>query len=206
MGRDKASLPFGDESLLARMMRLVAEVVPREQIVLVAAAKQQLPPLPWEATVVRDRNADRGPLPALVEGLAALPATVSAALVVACDAPLLEPAAVERLFQLLPPECDAIVPTEEGELHPLLAVYRRRAVVSLAAAVDRGQASLHRALKSSGCRILELPVERLRDADPKLRSFVNCNTPDDYETALALAFRPNGPRYESPERSPGEDD
>src|SRR5688500_1589170 len=54
MGRDKASLPFGDESLLARVMRLAAEVVPREQIVLVATAEQQLPPLPWEATVVRD--------------------------------------------------------------------------------------------------------------------------------------------------------
>src|SRR5689334_10062186 len=81
MGRDKASLPFGDETLLVRVMRLMAEVVPREQMVLVAAADQELPPLPWAATVLRDREADQGPLPALIDGLAALPANVSAAFV-----------------------------------------------------------------------------------------------------------------------------
>jgi molybdenum cofactor guanylyltransferase len=184
MGRDKASLPFGDESLLARMMRLVTEAVPQEQIVLVAAAEQLLPPLPWDATVVRDRAADRGPLPALVEGLAALPATVSAALVVACDAPLLQPPVVERLFELLPPGADAIVPRDGERLHPLLAIYRVSAVGPLRAAIERGESSLHRALRSSGLQLFELPIDRLRSVDPQLRSFHNCNSAEEYQNAL----------------------
>jgi molybdopterin-guanine dinucleotide biosynthesis protein A len=109
MGRDKASLPFGNETLLARTMRLIAEIVPRDQMVLVAAAKQELPALPWAATVVRDRAADQGPLPAIIEGLAALPANVSAAFVSACDAPLLKSAFVEELFAALELGAHAVV-------------------------------------------------------------------------------------------------
>ena len=194
MGRDKASLPFGDETLLARVMRLVAECVPRERILLVAAAEQQLPSLPWEATVIRDRQADQGPLPAIIDGLATFGASILSAFVVSCDAPLLEFALVERLFQLLLTEADAVIPTEGERLHPLLAVYRPRVAEALRPQLAAGTTSLHGALRSSGCRIVEASVEQLRAADPELRSFLNCNTCDEYETALDLATRPNGPR------------
>jgi molybdenum cofactor guanylyltransferase len=44
MGRPKLLLPFGNESMLARTVRLVGEVV--SPVVVVAAASQQLPKLP----------------------------------------------------------------------------------------------------------------------------------------------------------------
>ena len=187
MGRDKASLPVGDETMLARTMRLVAEVVPREQVVLVAAAEQQLPPLPWGAKVIRDREANQGPLPALVDGLAALPAKVSAAFVTACDAPLLKPELVERLFQSLSSEVEAVVPGDGERLHPLLAVYRPRMTVMLQAQLAAGTTSLHGALRSLGSRIVETPVEELRAVDPELRSLMNCNTIEEYEVAIAVS-------------------
>ena len=186
MGRDKASLPFGDETLLARTMRLIAEIVPRDQMVLVAAAKQELPALPWAATVVRDRAADQGPLPAIIEGLAALPANVSAAFVSACDAPLLKSAFVEELFAALELGAHAVVPGDGERLHPLTAVYRPSCVAALRATLDEGGASLQRALRSSGFRLKELPAEQLRCVDPELRSLLNCNTPEEYQAALAL--------------------
>ena len=186
MGRDKASLPCGDETMLPRVMRLTAEVVPREQIVLVAAAEQQLPPLPWDAILVRDRDADQGPLPALIDGLAALPTNVSAAFVTACDAPLLEPAFVEALFAAMEPEVDATVPSDGERLYPLTAVYRPSCVASLRAHLDEGGSSLQRALRSPGFRLKELPLERLRSVDSELRSLLNCNTLEEYKAALAL--------------------
>lgn len=186
MGRDKASLPFGDETLLARVMRLAAEVVPREQIVLIAAAEQQLPPLPWAATVIRDREADQGPLPALIDGLAALPANVSAAFVTACDAPWLQPMLVETLFATMDPEVDAAVPSDGERVHPLTAVYRSSCLAALRAYRDGGRSSLQGALRSLGGRLKESSVEQLRSVDPDLRSLLSCNTPEEYQTALDL--------------------
>lgn len=186
MGRDKASLPFGDETLLSRTLRLVAEVVPRGQIILVAAMDQQLPPLPWDATVIRDQQPDRGPLPAIIEGLTSLGESVSTAFVTACDAPLLEPSLIELLFASLMPKMDAVVPAEGERLHSLLAVYRRNAAASLRASLEAGRSSLHAALRSPSFRLTEVPVEELRTVDPQLLSLLNCNTPEEYATALAL--------------------
>lgn len=191
MGRNKASLPFGDETLLARVMRLAAEVVPQEQIVLVAAAEQQLPPLPWGAKVIRDREADQGPLPALIDGLAALPAKVSAAFVTACDAPWLQPALVETLFAAIKPGVDAAVPSDGERLHPLTAVYRLSCLTALRACRDEGRSSLQGALRSLGGRLKELSVEQLRPVDPELRSLLSCNTPEEYQAAIALLVKDN---------------
>jgi molybdopterin-guanine dinucleotide biosynthesis protein A len=188
MGRDKASLPFAGETMLARTMRLVAESIPREQIVLVAAVDQTLPSLPWAAPVIRDRAAEQGPLPALVDGLAALPANVSAVLVTSCDAPLLESAFVEALFAAIDVGVDAAVPGDGSRLYPLNAVYRPSCMASLRSACDAGQTSLQGALRSSGFRLKKLPVEQLRCVDPELRSLLNCNTPEEYQAALAIFF------------------
>jgi len=52
MGRDKATLPFGPELMLQRVVRLLGEAV--EEIVVVAAPSQELPPLPDSVHIVRD--------------------------------------------------------------------------------------------------------------------------------------------------------
>ena len=43
MGRDKATLPFGSEVMLQRVIRLVSQVVNVHRIVVVAAPGQALP-------------------------------------------------------------------------------------------------------------------------------------------------------------------
>src|SRR5437763_186942 len=71
MGRPKEWLPFGDELMLPRMVRLMSEAV--SPIVVVAAVGQQLPPLPTDVIETQDRQPDRGPLQGLAAGLTALP-------------------------------------------------------------------------------------------------------------------------------------
>src|SRR5437870_1311085 len=98
MGSAKALLPFGPELMLQRVVRLMREVV--QPIVVVAAPKQELPPLPSnEVTIVRDRREGRGPLEGLAVGLATLPASVTAAYVTSCDVPLLQPDFVRRMIE-----------------------------------------------------------------------------------------------------------
>ena len=74
MGSPKALLPFGAETMLQRVVRLLGTIV--SPVVVVAAPQQQLPALPVAVTVARDEREDRGPLEGLRAGLKALPSAV----------------------------------------------------------------------------------------------------------------------------------
>src|SRR6185295_5472848 len=99
MGSPKALLPFGAETMLQRVVRLLATVV--SPIVVVAAPQQSLPTLPPDVLVARDEQEGRGPLEGLRAGLKALPDGVDTAYVTSCDVPLLVPGFVRRMIDLL---------------------------------------------------------------------------------------------------------
>ncbi len=188
MGRDKASLPFGPlETMLQRVVRLVAEVVPHDGIVCVAAAGQELPTLPAGVEVVRDAEPHCGPLAGFAAGVAALQNRAEAVFACGCDVPLLVPAFVDRMFVSLGEHKIAAV--FDGErFHPLSAVYRtdvRRTVEALLASGERSLVSL-----VEHCDTHRVPLGELRDVDPSLASLENCNTLVDYQRALrTLGFQ-----------------
>src|ERR1700685_2024397 len=122
MGVAKATLPFGPETMLQRVVRLLGGVV--SPIVVVAAREQLLPELPDSVVVTRDEREARGPLEGLRAGLRALPESVGMAYVTSCDVPLLEPGFVTRMIELLG-DHDIAVMELDGFAHPLSAVYRR---------------------------------------------------------------------------------
>ena len=82
MGLDKATLPFGPERMLQRVVRLLGEAV--DVIVVVAAPGQELPPLPGSVRLARDQRESRGPLEGLFAGLGALPPGIEAAYATSC--------------------------------------------------------------------------------------------------------------------------
>src|SRR5579871_383742 len=83
MGRPKVWLPFGEELMLPRVVRLLREVV--APIVVVAAPGQDLPPLPRDVEIGRDTQRGRGPLQGLVAGLEALRDRVDFVYLSSCD-------------------------------------------------------------------------------------------------------------------------
>lgn len=182
MGRPKADLPFGDEPLVVRVVRRLADSV--APVVVVAAAHQRLPELPEGTLVARDREPGQGPLPALLLGLESLPAAVDAALVTACDVPFLEPAVIERLIAVLG-DADAAAAHVEGRCHPLPAVYRTRLVPLAARLIESGERRLGRLLEQAST--VALDEAQLRSLDPQLTSFQNLNHPQDYAAALERA-------------------
>ncbi len=181
MGRDKASLPFGpDETMLQRVVRLVSEVVPAERIVCVAALDQTLPALPESVRAVRDPERYCGPLAGLATGLPALPDEVDAVFVAGCDAPLIVPAFISRMFDQL--DARQIAAPHDGERwHPLSAVYRTNLLRQIESLLAAGKRSLVAVLETADTR--RVPTEELRDVDPQLNSLLACNTPADYEAA-----------------------
>lgn len=180
MGVDKAVLMFAGQPMLARVVdRLEAAVRP---VLVVAAVGQPLPQLPLDVTVVRDQHPDRGPLEGLAVGLGALPPEVEMAFVASCDVPLLAPAFVRRMIELLD-DADAAVPEIDNRLHGLAAVYRR----SVLAQVRQMLAEDCLRLQSLFDRVKTRRVDpdELRDVDPRLQSLWNINTPEDLRAARA---------------------
>ena len=179
MGAAKALLPFGPETMLQRVVRLLGTTV--SPIVAVAARDQELPALPADVIVTRDEREGRGPLEGLRAGLKALPASVDAAYVTSCDVPLLEPAFVEHMLALLD-EHDIAVMEIDGFTHPLSAVYRRRVLPQVEALL--AQDRLRPVFLFDAVRTRRVSPDEMRVADPDLRTLRNLNTREDYEAAL----------------------
>ena len=185
MGSPKALLPFGGETMLQRVVRLLGAVV--SPLVVVAAPDQALPELPASVIVTRDEREGRGPLEGLRAGLTALPADVEMAYVTSCDVPLLVPAFVDRMVALLGDD-DIAVMEIDGFPHPLSAVYRRRTLPHVEAllAADR----LRPVFLFDAVRTRRVSPAEMTAVDPELLTLRNLNTPQDYLDALATAGLP----------------
>lgn len=178
MGRPKAWLPFGDELMLPRVVRLLSEVV--APVVVVAAPGQNVPPLPSGIEIVRDAIPGRGPLQGLAAGLEHLRGRADAAYLSSCDAPFLRPVFVRRIIDLLGDRA-ICVPEVGGKWHPLAAVYRIEVleIVHRLLAEDRLQARL--LFEEAPTRIAS--QQELADVDAEFQSLRNLNTSAEYEAA-----------------------
>ena len=182
MGRDKATLPFGDETLLQRIVRILRPLV--DEVIVVAHRGQDVPALPADVRVVHDELEDQGPLGGLQAGLRQ--ARSDALYTTGCDVPFVQPALVELLFERLGKAWIAVA-DEGGFTHPLAAVYRR-AVLPV---VERLLAEERRRPIFLYGEVDTVRVEEaeLRRVDPELLSLANLNTPEAYQEALARLAR-----------------
>ena len=182
MGLDKASLPFGPETMLGRVVRKLSEVV--SPIVVVAAKDQTLPELPESVLVTRDLLPDRGPLQGLLSGMSCLQGSVDALFATSCDVPLLMPAFVQRMIKLLDTN-DVVVPMDAKFHHPLAAVYHLRIIGEIEELLDSDQRRpVHLYEKVHTRRI---NVQDMRSVDPDLNTLANLNRPEDYLSAVQAA-------------------
>jgi molybdenum cofactor guanylyltransferase len=208
MGRPKAWLPFGDELMLPRIVRILCGVV--DPVVVVAAPGQDVPELPREVAIIRDEIEGKGPLGGLAAGLAGLEGKADAAYLSSCDVPFLKPEFVLRILESLrqphplppppgregespsPPEGGVgegfpviAVPRVGGYFHPLAAAYRLSVLPHIRKLLVADQLRPVFLFDRVPTRIIE-PHE-LQAVDPGFRSLQNLNTPEEYAAALRLA-------------------
>jgi len=179
MGVPKATLPFGPETMLQRVVRLLGTVV--SPIVVVAAREQSLPQLPDDVVITCDEREQRGPLEGLRAGLKALPSSVEFAYITSCDVPLLVPAFVERMVELLG-DHDIAVMEIDGFPHPLSAVYRRDTLPHVENLLEHDK--LRPVFLFDSVRTRRVRPEEMTSVDPELRTLRNLNTREDYLAAL----------------------
>ncbi len=187
MGRSKADLPFGPETMLQRVVRLLSGVV--GPIVVVAAPGQVLPDLADDVLLAHDQNPENGPLEGLAAGLAALEGHADAAYVTGCDVPLLVPGFVKDMIHQLG-DAEMAVPKTDGYLHPLSAVYRLSVLTRVRELLAAGRR--RPAFLFEGAQV-EVVDPRQLPSDPELLTLHNLNQPEDYIAALQLAGVPLDP-------------
>jgi molybdenum cofactor guanylyltransferase len=179
MGTSKALLPFGPETMLQRVVRLLGGAV--SPIVVVAAVGQPLPELTNDVILTYDEREGRGPLEGLRAGLKALPPEIEAAYVTSCDTPLLEPGFVLQMTEYAR-GFDIAVMEIDGFTHPLSAVYHRSTLPVVEDLLQQDRLRpvfLFDAVRTRRVQAVEMT------ADPALRTLRNLNTREDYEKALA---------------------
>lgn len=168
MGRPKAELLFDGMPLIHHVIRALECAC--DDVVVVGGSKVE--GVDW----LPDRYPGEGPVGGL---LTACLSDVHADLlfVTGCDTPRIRPELVLRLREKLDAN-DAAVPRVGGRLQPLCALYRRR-TERMRLYFDRGGRSMTGLLAELG--VVELGELELRNVDPGLCSFLNVNSPEDFE-------------------------
>lgn len=184
MGADKTLVTLGGEPMLARVVRQLRPIA--SSMIIVAAANQQLPPLPNSTTVLRDRIPEAGPLHGLIVGLEHVRVAMadqSHVLVTSTDLPFLTAIIAEQLVRHATSQSSAaLVLRHAGILQPLPGVYRVGLLDDLEQAFVDGLRSLRTAAHDAEV----VDSGEFRDLDPEARFLCNINTPEDLELARRL--------------------
>jgi molybdenum cofactor guanylyltransferase len=167
MGRDKATLEVDGQTLVERVVAVVAQRC--DPVFVIAAPGQALPAVPAE--ILRDEVRGVGPLLATARGLrAAADAGAQRAFVCAVDMPYLTAELIDALTR--ESEADVVLPWD-GRDHYLAGLYRTRLAEPAAQLVAAGERSM-RALVDGAAG-----VDTHRVVLDEQRALTNVNTAAD---------------------------
>ncbi len=185
MGQDKRFLKVDGISLIDRTVDVLEEVF---ESVVIALAE----PLDhWDARghrVVLDALPDCGSLGGLYTGLVASPHPWIFA--VACDMPFLNQAVI-RYMAGLEEGADIIVAKLASGHQPMHAFYSRRCIPIFERMAGQRRLKIQDVFSHPDLHVKIVPESELTVLDPKLLSFRNVNTPEDFDSAVALLRSPS---------------
>lgn len=174
MGRDKAFLAWGGETLLATALKLAGEVT--ASVFIVGDPKK----FARSGSVVEDVYRECGPLGGIHAALSSSTAELN--LMLAVDLPLVTPPFLHYLVSLAD-ESDATVtvPRAGNGWQPLCAVYRREFAAIAEPALVAGKNKIDSLFSSVKTRVLV--EQELVQRGFSVGMFSNLNTPEELEEA-----------------------
>ncbi len=182
MGRDKAGLVLGGETLAAGAARRLAAVCP--VVVVADRGRQLVPGLPSLPD-----GPGRGPAAGLLGAARAHPGRPLLAL--ACDLPHVPVALLAELVRIFDAGGeDWVVPCWQSRLEPLCALWGPRALASLEARAARGIYTLWSLAGEEDLAVHRIEEDRLTAFGSPEEMFFNVNTPEELETARTRRFTP----------------
>ena len=173
-GHNKALLNVGGKRIVDRIQEVLVPVF--DEILLVTREPMIYRDLPFR--VVEDLFDVRSSLTGIHAGLVQSRARYG--FVVPCDAPFLQPDVIRAILAEVTPDVDVVVPSDGTYFQPLCAVYSKRCLPYIEAMLSRGDLKIYNFF--GDVNLKTIPMERLAQADPQQRTFINVNTPEMYRT------------------------
>ncbi len=180
MGRDKSMLAIDKVPVIRRIADTLDEIF--TEIFVVANEKEEYERM--GLAVVGDIHPGNDSLGGLHTAVAR--AESSHVFVVGCDMPLLQPALIYGLAGLVD-DWDVVVPIKNDYPEPLCAFYGKKCAPHIESSISRGR------LKMIGFHE-QVRVRRVEEAtwrawDPEGTSFLNANTPEEFEKIKTISMR-----------------
>jgi len=174
MGQPKAFLDFKGKALILYPLNLLLSLCSEVLIV----TKDPKLYANFGVKIVTDFHLDSGPMAGIYAGLSH--ALNPWSIVLACDLPFVRPQLLEKLQERAAQELArwAIIPTTPIQ-QVLCAVYSKSCLPYLERKISEGKISLLREMKEP--ETLYVPWQELDPQDPSASSFINLNTPEEYE-------------------------
>lgn len=173
MGKNKALLEVDGSPIISRTYRTLASMF--HEVIVVTNSPREYEFLPCRK--VPDIYSNIGSIAGLHSALAH--SNSPRAFVTACDMPFLDQSVIRYLCLLQQEGYDAVIPFSEGGQEPLHAVYSSSCKEVFDRAIQRGERKILDILGE--VEIREVLYEEIRNVGGQGTSFVNVNTPEEYE-------------------------
>lgn len=180
MGTDKRTLEWGGTKFLDKVCCTIGELF--DEIILVTAI-EDYPCGHLPVRLVTDAIPHKGSLGGIFTGIKQ--ASYSSVFVVACDMPFLNPFVISRICAL--PENDVVMPKLSTGYQPLHARYSKRCSIIMEKMIQEGNLRIQSLIQDPSLSIQIVEEALFDDIDPHGYSFLNINTPADYEFARKAA-------------------
>ncbi|MCY4019096.1 MAG: molybdenum cofactor guanylyltransferase [Chloroflexi bacterium] len=179
MGRDKAFLELGGQTLIERVVAAGAGLGQSETILITNKPDEYRH---LELPMYTDVIPGKGSLGGIYSALAR--ATNPAALVLACDMPFVKTGLLRFMIAQLDQDTDIVVPRVDGYPQAMHAIYRKTCLAPIRAQLDENRLKIIRFYDKM--RVTYLDEADYAPYDPEGLSFTNLNTPAELERARRL--------------------
>lgn len=173
MGRNKALLEVDGTPIITRIYRTLAGLF--HDVIVVTNSPPDYDFLPCRK--VPDLYPGCGSIAGLHSALVHSRSTYT--FVTACDMPFLDPDLIRLLCETQKDGYDAVTPYSNGGQEPLHALYSSACRVYFENAIRQGERKILNVL--GRMKVRQVSYDELRSAGVKESSFVNVNTPEEYE-------------------------
>ena len=180
LGRDKAFLTLGGQTLVERAVDRLSCL--SDDIAVVANEMARYEALELPARLVSDERPGKGALMGIYSGLKR--AYHPHALDIACDMPFLSLPLLHYMLRLVAGN-DVVIPRLADGLEPLHAIYSKACLPAMARVLAMGQRRI--VAFFDRVRVRYVKASEVDRFDPRYLSFVNVNTPQDWERVQQLA-------------------
>ena len=187
-GSNKALALYRDQPLITHAAEVLAELFAER--LLITNTPEEYAFLNWPMT--GDLLPGAGPLAGIQAALGRI--STQRAFITACDMPRLDPELIRRLCTC-PGDWDVVLPAPEGRREPLHALYHRRILPEIDAALAKGEKKIADLL--ARLKVRELSAAELELPPDQPRPFINVNFTQDLE---ALREERHHPTLEQAQR------